>query len=562
MNAIGYCRVSTEEQVIEGFSLETQEREIKRYCQENNINLLYVYVDSGVSAFKNFLKDRPQGKLVVEHLFSKDIDAIISISDDRMFRNMEDSIVINNIAEKHQIEIIYTRQQYYNTMDPFSSFIIKNFNAMMNQSQSMQYSVKVKGGLENKIRKGEWNGQAPYGYKLVDSHLQVIEEQANVIKLIFDLYLSKCWGSENICNYLNDNNITPPKNSKYWSKTSILCMLKNPVYTGKTVFNRRAPKRSGKKMNSVDEWLIMENTHEAIITEEDFNKVQINLESKRRNCGNVDRTQTSKAPLSGLVYCSNCHNLYTYTFGVSKKRGRIYYYQCGSKRHGNSVCKRHNIPAVLLEKFVLYRIREILTSDMYKERFEEQLNLRLESLKAKKRDIKDLENNLSKLITQKEKLLNLIIEEDSKQIIDTYKEKLNSVLGQISTLNDTMSVYSKIDIEEEEKEIRKQFKLSYEDITYKDFQELDRDQMKVLFNMLIDHIDIQELEFDFESKVCLNITIYLKIPGYAPKYALEFLKGMRTEDIEKKNSHFFQNESSKVDGGEQYRFFMNNLNIA
>ena len=187
---------------------------------------------------------------------------------------------------------------------------------------------------------------------------------------------------------------------------------------------------------------------------------------------------------------------------------------------------------------------------MYKERFEEQLNLRLESLKAKKRDIKDLENNLSKLITQKEKLLNLIIEEDSKQIIDTYKEKLNSVLGQISTLNDTMSVYSKIDIEEEEKEIRKQFKLSYEDITYKDFQELDRDQMKVLLNMLIDHIDIQELDFDFESKVCLNITIYLKIPGYAPKYALEFLKGMRTEDREKKNSHFFQNENSKLDGGE------------
>ena len=198
MNAIGYCRVSTEEQVIEGFSLETQEREIKRYCKENNINLLYVYVDSGVSAFKNFLKDRPQGKLVVEHLFSKDIDAIISISDDRMFRNMEDSIVINNVAEKHNIKLIYTRQQYYNTMDKFSSFIIKNFNAMMNQAQSMQYSVKVKGGLENKIRKGEWNGQAPYGYKLVDSHLQVVEEQANVIKLIFDLYLSKCWGSENI----------------------------------------------------------------------------------------------------------------------------------------------------------------------------------------------------------------------------------------------------------------------------------------------------------------------------------------------------------------------------
>lgn len=194
---------------------------------------------------------------------------------------------------------------------------------------------------------------------------------------------------------------------------------------------------------------------------------------------------------------------------------------------------------MLLEKFVLYRIREILTSDMYKERFEEQLNLRIESLKAKKKDIKELENNLSKLITQKEKLLNLILEEDSKQIIDTYKEKLNSVLSQISTLNDTMSMYSKIDIEEERKEIRKQFKLSYEDIDYKDFQELDRDQIKILFNTLIDHIDIEEHTFSFDTRVCLAISIYLKIPGYAPKYTLDFLKGMKTEDIEKKEFSFF-----------------------
>ena len=113
-----------------------------------------------------------------------------------------------------------------------------------------------------------------------------------------------------------------------------------------------------------------------------------------------------------------------------------------------------------------------------------------------------------------------------------------------------MSVYSKIDIEEEEKEIRKQFKLSYEDIDYKDFQELDRDQIKILFNILIDHIDIEEHTFSFDTRVCLAISIYLKIPGYAPKYTLDFLKGMKTEDIEKKNSHFFQNENSKLDGGE------------
>ena len=550
MNGIGYCRVSTEEQVLEGFSLDTQEQEIRRYCQENNINLLDVYIDGGVSAYKNALKDRPQGKYVVERIFNEDIDCIISISDDRMFRQLEDSLVVSNICEKHNVKLIYTRQQHFNQVDPVSGFLIKNMNSLINEYYSLIYSVKCKKGLENKVKKGEWCGQAPYGYKLVDSHLQVVEEHANNVKLIYDLYLSKCWGSENICNYLNENNITPPKNSKYWSKTSILCILKNEAYTGKTVFNKRAPKKSGKKFNPKSEWLIVENTHKAIISEEDFNSVQESLESKRRNSGNVDRTKTSKAPLSGLIFCSHCHNLYNYTFGTTKKRGRIYYYQCGSKRHGNSVCKRHNIPALLLEKFVLYRIREVLTSDMYKERFEEQLNLRLETLKSKKKDIKEIQNNISKLTTQKDKLLSLIIEEESKTIIDTYKEKLEVILGQISGLNDLLNTYSLIDIENEEKEIRKQFKLSYDDINYKDFQELDRDQMKILFNTLIERIEIQEIEFERFKKIGLNICIHMRIPGYAPKYALEWLKGMRTEEIEKKNSHFFKNENSKVDGGE------------
>ena len=144
MRAIAYCRVSTDEQVVDGFSLDTQEKEIKEYCINNDIDLLRIYVDSGVSAFKNFLKDRPQGKLVVEHLFTKDIDAVISISDDRMFRNAEDSIIVNNFALKNNVKLIYTRQQYYDKMDSFSSFLVQNINAIMNQAYSMQFSLKVK----------------------------------------------------------------------------------------------------------------------------------------------------------------------------------------------------------------------------------------------------------------------------------------------------------------------------------------------------------------------------------------------------------------------------------
>ena len=534
MKAVAYCRVSSEEQVLEGFSLETQRREIEDYCRENDIQLLQVYIDAGVSAYHYALKDRPQGKFVLEHIYNKDIDCVIAISDDRMFRNLEDSIVVGNFANKNNVKIIYTRQLHFDTMDPFSSFIVKNVSSMMNQGYSLEYSMKVKKGLTNKIKKGEWNGKSPYGYDLVNSHLQINEEEANVVKLIFSMYLDKK-GGELICNYLNENHYKPPK-GKYWNKNSVLGMLRNEAYTGKTVFNKRAPKGSGRKYNPENEWMIIENTHPPIISKEDFETVQSMMGQRKKQNGvnNISRNLSSLAPLAGLVFCEHCHSLYIPTTGSSKKRGKIHYYGCGSRRrNGKSVCSTHLIPAELLEKFVLYRMKEILTSDMYKQQFEMQLTKELEILKSKKKDIEKIKRDIAKLTTQKNKLLDLMLAEENEELAKTYKEKLEEIIAQLSMNNDQLKLYESIDISAEEREIRKQFNKSHEDVTYKDFQELSKEQLKAFFNYIIDHITIRELDIPDDPKVILSITIYLKLDGYAPKYTLDYLKELPTEDRKK-----------------------------
>ena len=184
---------------------------------------------------------------------------------------------------------------------------------------------------------------------------------------------------------------------------------------------------------------------------------------------------------------------------------------------------------------------------MYKERFEEQLKIRIDTLKSKKKDISEIRNNISKLSNQKEKLVNLIIEENSEQIRNTYREKLNSVLDQIQIQEEILNSYSLIDIEFEEEQIRKQFQDSYNNVSYKDFQELDREQQKILFNTLIEKIVIDEFYVPGEKEVCLNISIYMKIPGYDPKYSLQFKKDLK--NLEKKNANTF-NKCSQIDGGE------------
>ena len=94
--------------------------------------------------------------------------------------------------------------------------------------------------------------------------------------------------------------------------------------------------------------------------------------------------------------------------------------------------------------------------------------------------------------------------------------------------------------------------MSYDHITYCDFQELDREQLKILFNKLIEKITIHEFSVPGEKEVCLNIVIDLKIPGYAPKYALQFKQDLKNREKEdkKKNTNNHKNESSYLDGGE------------
>lgn len=121
-------------------------------------------------------------------------------------------------------------------------------------------------------------------------------------------------------------------------------------------------------------------------------------------------------------------------------------------------------------------------------------------------------------------------------------------MSEISVQNNTLDLYSEIDIKREEEELRKQFELNYDDITYRDFQELDRDQLKILFNKLIEKIVIYEFAVPGEKEVCLNITINMRIPGYAPKYALQFVSDLKSLDKKEKSNQ--KNFGSKLDGGE------------
>lgn len=150
-----------------------------------------------------------------------------------------------------------------------------------------------------------------------------------------------------------------------------------------------------------------------------------------------------------------------------------------------------------------------------------------------------------------------MLTEENEELVKVYKEKLEDIIAQLSMNNDQLKLYETIDISAEEREIRKQFNKSHEDITYRDFQELSREQLKVFFNYMIDHIDIRELDIGDDPKVYLAITIHLKLNGYAPKYSIEYLKNINTGE-KQKASH---SKNDLLNGGGEVQTSLNILII-
>ena len=145
-------------------------------------------------------------------------------------------------------------------------------------------------GREQKAREGRWNGGfAPYGYKLVDGELFIAEDEAEVIRLIYDRYIHTNEGTSSVAKYLNDHgyvkkirqNGTIPGLSDYFVKK----VIDNPVYMGKIAYGRR---RTEKKIGTRNEMHVVEQSefpvydgkHEAIISEADWNLAQ---EKRKKN---------------------------------------------------------------------------------------------------------------------------------------------------------------------------------------------------------------------------------------------------------------------------------------
>lgn len=196
MKAIGYVRVSTEEQAKEGISLENQRAKIQAYCRLHDMALIDIIEDAGKSG-KDLNREGVQA--IIERIKGRKIDAVIVYKLDRLSRRVLDTLNLIELMKKHTV-VFHSITDSIDTKTAMGKFFL-NIMASLAQMERDLISERTKDALRHKISRNERAGQIPYGWSLAEDGktlLMNIEEQ-KTIRFIKELhkkgynYSAICW---------------------------------------------------------------------------------------------------------------------------------------------------------------------------------------------------------------------------------------------------------------------------------------------------------------------------------------------------------------------------------
>lgn len=333
-----------------------------------------LYIDDG---FSGTTFERPGFKNLITDIYQEIISGIIVKDLSRLGRNSpKTSYFIHDFFPKHKIRFIAIDDNIDKDFFDFdtSSDMIIDIKNMFNGFYPRDISKKVRSTFRTKQTAGQFIGAfACYGYKKsINDHNKLIVDPvaAAIVKKIYALYLSGT-GQNTIAKILNKSNVPCPSEYKklqglnykngnrldyttYWTYSSIRNILKNEMYTGCMVQNKSFRTLCSKNASPLpkDKWIIVPNTHEAIIDKTTFNRVQSLLAK------NVRQTVPNHNIhlLAGILKCGNCGRAMVKT----SKNGKNTFI-CGSyNRYGKSHCSSHRISESTILKIIVDDFNNIL----------------------------------------------------------------------------------------------------------------------------------------------------------------------------------------------------------
>ncbi len=403
-----YVRVSTDDQRDNGYSIDSQLRMIKEYCEKNDYSIVDVYNDAGHSG-KDLM--RPEMQRLLADIKSKKIDKLIAIKVDRLTRNNYDGFWLLNYCEEHDVKIELILEPY--DVSTANGEMIFGMNLVFGQRERKEIGARTKRAMEEMALEKIHPSKAPYGYirNKETGHLEIEPIEAQVVKEIFEL-CKQGNSTRNIATIMKDNNAYLKQGK--WASDRVYKILTNSIYIG--IFEYGKYKRKSQDI------LRVENYCEPIIDETTWNATRnVLVKNKHSNYGEYIHL------FSGLVKCPICGNIMSSSESFKYPNGKL-------KVYYHLRCKNHNCKG-----FGLHYNTEKIESKL--KRILEELTIFILSMdneiitcnSTKNNDEKEVEKAIKKLKLQEKKLVDLYL--SSNLDVETINYKNDVIKKEIDKLN-------------------------------------------------------------------------------------------------------------------------------
>lgn len=441
-----YTRVSTSMQV-DGFSLDAQKEKLRRYAEFQQMYVAGEYSDEGKSG-KN-TGGRPDFLRMIADIESgKDkIDYVLVFKLSRFGRNAAD--VLNSLQRMQDfgVNLICVEDGIDSSKD--SGKLLISVLSAVSEIERDNILVQTMAGRQQKAREGKWNGGfAPYGYSLVDGKLIIAEDEAEIIRIIYDKYIHTNLGLSGIAAYLNNNGYKKKQRQNNtlnaFATSFIKSVLDNPVYCGKLAYGRRKTEKIQGTRNEFhivkqSTFPVYDGIHEAIISEEDWIVAQ---EKRKRTGVKNEKTHSLEHAniLSGILKCPICNSgMYGNVNRKKKGDGSYYrdyfYYSCKHrlKVDGHNCTYGRQWGQDKVNAAVEEVIKKLVNNPKFVEAVKNKINSKIDTEELE-REVASLKKTHRQLNSAKDKLG---IEIDNLDITDKlYERKYEDMQDRLYSLYD------------------------------------------------------------------------------------------------------------------------------
>lgn len=458
-----YIRVSTEEQVRDGFSISAQREKLKAYCIAQDWNSFKFYVDEGISAKDT---NRPQLNTMLEHIKQGLINTVLVYRLDRLTRSVMDLYKLLDTFDKYNCAF-KSATEVYDTSTAMGRMFI-TIVAALAQWERENLGERVRMGQLEKARQGEYSAKAPFGFDKNEHSKLIINPEESKVVLDMVGKIEEGYSIRQLADHL-DSYIKPIRGYK-WHIRTILNILSNHAMYGAIRWSNE----------------IIENAHPGIITKDRFMKVQ-QLLSSRQNF--KKRKTTSIFIFQMKLLCPNCGNHLTCE--------RVRYHR--KKDNKDIEHNRYRCQACVLNKKKAFSSSETKIEKAFLDYIDDYRFTKVPEFKKEDDEKEILKKKLSKIERQREKFQkawsnDLMTDEEFAKRMKETKNTLEEIKSELNKLG--LSQNEKIDSETVRRIVN--------DIKNK-WSLLSSLEKKQFMNLFVKNIQLKKIN---EKNIVVNITFY------------------------------------------------------